>query len=469
MILAAFRPLTSLHWVFAGFAAAVDLSSDTHVVILQPVLWRFMPIRSNVSAIGLLVLVALTGADTVAQSTAVPTMTLLVDETQAFRRIAFVHEEIRVQPGRLALAYPRWIPGEHGPTGPIQNLAAIRVHSGDGTLPWTRDPDDINTIKIDVPPNTSKISVDFDTLLENTISDHQMLLAWNTTVLYPRGVDKRELMIEPSILLPTNWKQGSSLAVTHQAGNRITFAPASLERLIDSPVLAGEFFRAVPLASKWPGELDLTGDSQAAIDSADDAHAFALFGKLIDQDHAMFGFRHWQTMHLLVSQSAALSYDGLEHEDSPWDAIGDAGLSKKDDLERFGFPLLAHEQSHSWDGKYRRPEELYSKPDYQGPERTTLLWVYEGLNEYIGMLLATRAGFNDSAYMRDYLGLIASNYAHQTARATTPLVDTATQDWVLRSVHGGWYALRRGQDYYDEGALMWLRADTLIREQTNDR
>src|ERR1700736_4047979 len=159
-------------------------------------IWRIMPIRWKIPALGLLVLCAITKGDVIAQSTPVPTMTLLVDETQAFRRIGFVHEEIRVQPGPLALAYPRWIPGEHGPTGPIQNLAAIRVHSGEVTLPWTRDPDDINTIKIDVPPNTSKVTVDFDTLLENTISDHQILLAWNTSVLYPRGIDKRELMIE---------------------------------------------------------------------------------------------------------------------------------------------------------------------------------------------------------------------------------------------------------------------------------
>src|ERR1700722_9522476 len=137
-----------------------------------------MPIRWKVSALGLLVLVAITKGEVIAESIPVPTMTLLVDETQAFRRIAFVHEEIRVQPGPLALTYPRWIPGEHGPTGHIQNLAVIRVHSGEVTLPWTRDPDDINTIKIDVPPNTSKVTVDFDTLLENTISDHQILLAW---------------------------------------------------------------------------------------------------------------------------------------------------------------------------------------------------------------------------------------------------------------------------------------------------
>jgi predicted metalloprotease with PDZ domain len=398
-----------------------------------------------------------------------PTMTLTVDETQAFRRIAFVHESIQVRPGVLELAYPRWLPGEHGPTGPIQNIAAITVHSGQETLPWTRDPDDINTIKIDVPANTQTITVDFDTLLENTISDHQLLLAWNTTVLYPRGIDKRDLMIEPSILLPPGWKQGSSLAVVSQAGNQVTYTPTSLERLIDSPVLAGEFFRAVQLASKWPAELDFTGDSQGSIDKADDAHAFALFGKLIDQDQAMFGFRHWQKMHLLVSQSNARPYDGLEHEDSPYNAIGDAGLSRKDQLESFGFSLLAHEQSHSWDGKYRRPAELYSKPDYQGPERTSMLWVYEGLNEYIGMLLATRSGFNDQAYMRDYLGHIASDFALAPGRAATPLIDTATENWVLRTVHGGWGTLRRSQDYYDEGALMWLHADALIREQSNDR
>jgi predicted metalloprotease with PDZ domain len=240
-----------------------------------------------------------------AQNASRPAMTLMVDETQASRRIAFVREEIRVLPGVLALAYPRWIPGEHGPTGPIQQLAALRIRSGSATLPWIRDPEDIYTIRVEVPPGADRITVDFDTLVVNTISDHQLLLAWNNVVLYPRNVDKRELMIQPSILLPTNWKQGSALRVTDQSGPRVNFAPVSLERLIDSPVLAGEFFRAVPLASDWPAELDITGDSQGAVDAADDAHAFTLFAKLVDQDRAMFGFRHWQRLHLLVSQSAS--------------------------------------------------------------------------------------------------------------------------------------------------------------------
>jgi hypothetical protein len=172
-----------------------------------------MPIGWKGPAIGLLVLVCSAKGDLAAQSTSAPTMKLIVDETQAFRRIAFVHEEIQVKPGPLALAYPRWIPGEHGPTGPIENLAAIRVRSGEVTLPWTRDPGDINTIRIDVPPHTNIVTVDFDALLENTISDHQLLLAWSTAVLYPLGIDKRELLIQPSIVLPPNWKQGSSLPV----------------------------------------------------------------------------------------------------------------------------------------------------------------------------------------------------------------------------------------------------------------
>jgi predicted metalloprotease with PDZ domain len=404
------------------------------------------------------------------QDTSPPSMTLVVDETQAARRIAFVHEDIRVQPGSLvALAYPQWIPGEHGPTGPIQQFAALQIRSGKRTLPWTRDPEEIYTIHVEVPADADRITVDFDTLLENTISDHQLLLAWNTVVLYPRNAGMRELTIEPSILLPPRWKQGSSLRVTSQIGNRLNFLAVSLERLIDSPILAGEFFRAIPLASKWPAELDVTGDSQDAVDKADDAHAGALFAKLLEQDQAMFGFRHWKTLHLLVSQSEARPFDGLEHGDSPYTAIGDAGLSKRDDLEKFGWPLLAHEQSHSWNGKYRRPAELYSKSDYQGPERTSLLWVYEGLNQYIGMLLATRSGFNDAAYMRDILGREAAGFANEPGRTSTPLVDTATESWVLRFAGGGWSSLRRGQDYYDEGALVWLHADTLIREQSKGR
>lgn len=403
-----------------------------------------------------------------APNPAVPVMTLKVDETHEAQRLAFVHEQIRVQPGTVSLAYPLWIPGEHGPTGPIQQLATLRIRAGNVTLPWTRDPEAIATIHVTVPPNAETITVDFDTLFENTISDRQLLLAWNTVVLYPLGIDKTKLMIQPSIVLPENWKQASSLQITSQDSGHVSYAPISLERLIDSPVLAGEFLRVLPLQSTWPAELDVTGDSRSAIDNADEAHALDLFSKLVDQDRAMFGFRHWETLHILVSQSDARPFDGLEHEDSPYNAMEDAALSKKDQLEKFGWLLLAHEQSHSWDGKYRRPAELYSKPDYQGPERTSLLWVYEGLNEYIGMLLATRAGFNDQDYMRDYLAQTTENFVLESARSATPLVDTATENWVLRNALG-WMLLRRGQDYYDEGALIWLRADTIIREKTQDR
>ena len=403
------------------------------------------------------------------QKAAEPVMTLVVDETQAARRITFVHEEIRVRAGDVALAFPKWIPGEHGPTGPIQNMAALRVRSASGSLDWVRDPDDIFTIHVEVPAGTDRIFVDFDTLLENVASDHQVLVAWNTVVLYPRGIDKRELMIEPTIVLPPKWKQGSSLRVTSEDGARVKFAPVSLERLIDSPLLGAEFFRVLPLTSAWPAELDIAGDSQGAVDKADDLHAVELFSKLVDQDRAMFGFRHWQKLHLLVTQSDSRPFDGLEHEDSPYTGVADAGLSKKDQLQKFGWMLLAHEQSHSWDGKYRRPAELYSKPDYQGPERASLLWVYEGLNQYIGMLLATRTGFNDADYARDYLGRIAGDFTVEPGRATTPLVDTATQDWVLRPFDVSWYSLRRGQDYYDEGMLIWIGADAIIREKTQDK
>jgi predicted metalloprotease with PDZ domain len=430
-----------------------------------------MPMRmaSSTRSIVLLLIIMTTGAAVAgAQVVAAAPTALVVDETQAPRQIAFVHEEIPVRPGMLTLAYPRWIPGEHGPTGPIESLAALRIHAGPTTLAWTRDPGDIFTFHVEVPAGTGRITVDFDTLLQGTLSAHQLLLAWNTVVLYPLGIDKRELMIAPSLLLPANWKQGSSLHVTSETGNRVNFAPLSLERLIDSPVLASDYLRVVPLTSSWPAVLDIGGDSQAAIDDADDAHAFELFGKLVDQDRAMFGFRHWQTLHFLISQTGT-TFDGLEHEDSPWDAVGDAGLSKRSELESYGWPLLAHEQSHSWDGKYRRPAELYSKPDYQGPERTRLLWVYEGLNEYIGMLLATRAGFNDDAYMREYLARTTANFAHERGRDSSPLVDTATENWVIRTVDGGWGSLRRSQDYYDEGALIWLRADVLMREQSHGR
>jgi predicted metalloprotease with PDZ domain len=414
------------------------------------------------------VLVTLIAVESIAQD-ARSALTLVVDETQASRRIAFVHEDIPVQPGPLVLAYPRWIPGDHGAKGPIQQFAALRIHAGRDALAWNRDPDDIATFHVQIPANTDRITVDFDTLLENTISDHQLLVAWNTVILYPRGIDKRTLMVEPSVVLPQNWLQASSLPVTGQASGRVSFAPVSLERLIDSPVLAGEFLRAVPLHSSWPAELDITADSQAALDKSDDAHAYAMFSNLVDQDRAMFGFRHWEKMHILVSQSEQRPFAGLEHEDSPYNGIGDAGLSKRDELDKYSAWLLAHEQSHSWDGKYRRPAELYSKPDYQGPERNSLLWVYEGLNQYIGIVLAARAGFVDAQLTRDGFAWTAADLTLRAGRASTPLVDTAIVEPLFRDVDPAWTALRRSLDFYDEGELIWLRADTIIREQSQDR
>lgn len=411
-------------------------------------------------------LIALTATG---QDIAKPILALVVDETQAARRIAFVHEEIRVVPGPLALAFPRWIPGEHGPTGPIQQFAALRVYAGGSTLPWSRDPDDVFTFHVQVPANTDHITVDFTSLLENTISEYQLLLAWNTVILYPRGIDKRDLMVAPSVMLPQKWQQASSLQVTAQSSGRVSFAPVSLERLIDSPVLAGEFLRIVPLKASWPAELDITADSLAALDKSDDLHAFAMFSNLIDQDRAMFGFRHWDKFHILVSQSAARPFAGLEHEDSPYNAIDDAGLSKREQLDKLSSGLLAHEQSHSWNGKYRRPAELYSKPDYQGPERNSLLWVYEGLNQYIGVLLAQRAGFVDAQVSRDRFAWTAADLTIRPARASSPVVDTALEEPLLRNVDPAWTAVRRDLDFYHEGALTWLRADTIIRAQSQDR
>ncbi len=323
----------------------------------------FLVLAAVVAALALLA----PGLGSQSAAASAPKMTLTVDESQEARRIAFVHEEIRVQPGPLTLAYPKWIPGEHGPTGPIFNLAALQIHAGPAVLAWTRDPEEIFSFHVTVPSGTDKITVDFDTLLENTISDHQILLAWNSAVLYPLGIDKQQLTIQPSVVLPAGWSQQSSLLVSSQSGPHFDFAPVSLERLIDSPVVGGEFTLAVPLASTWPAELDVASDSQNVLDHLDDAHAVSLFGALVDQDRAMFGFRHWDKLHILVSLSSADTYDGLEHEDSPWNALGDNGLSSKDMLQEYGPPLLAHEQSHSWDGKISPARRALLQAQLSGP------------------------------------------------------------------------------------------------------
>jgi predicted metalloprotease with PDZ domain len=350
-------------------------------------------------------IIALVSAVFAAASPA-PRIKLLVDATDAPRKIFHARMSIPAKPGTLTLYYPKWIPGEHGPTGPIQDLAGLRFAANGQTLHWRRDLLDGWTFHVEVPAGASSVEASLDFISPAgpegiytggaTATDRMAVLNWNTMLLYPEGWTSDELTYEASLKLPAEWKFGTSLPVSAEAGDgingqrQITFKPASLTMLVDAPVITGQYLKVVLLnpGQTPPVELDVAADSAAALEPP--ADVWEHYKNLVIQAGALFGAQHYRDYHFLYSLSDHVAHFGLEHHESNDSRLGERALV--DSRKRLlGSGLLSHEYVHSWNGKYRRPADL-ATPDYEKPMQTDLLWVYEGLTEYLGEILTGRSG-----------------------------------------------------------------------------
>ena len=402
-------------------------------------------------------------------------VTLSVDATDAPRKIFHARMTIPAKPGSLTLYYPKWIPGEHGPTGPIQDLAGLKFTAGGKTLTWRRDLLDGWTFHVDVPAGASSIEASLDFISPAgsegiytggaTATGKMAVLNWNDVLLYPAGWPSDDLTYTASLRLPADWKFGTSLAVTSQSGGEIKFAPVSLTMLVDGPVITGQYLKIVPLnpGQTPPVEMDIAADSAAALDAP--AEVWEHYKNLVKQTDALFGARHYRDYHFLYSLSDHVAHFGLEHHESNDSRLGERALV--DPTKRLlGAGLLSHEFVHSWNGKYRRPADL-ATPDYEKPMQTDLLWVYEGLTEYLGEILTGRMGERTPEEFRDALANTAAELDHTPGRAWRNLQDTADGVPAMQDAPHQWKSWRRALDYYDEDELNWLWADIIIRHETH--
>ncbi len=403
-------------------------------------------------------------------------ITLIVDATDAPRGILHARLRVPASPGKLTLFYPKWIPGEHMPDGPINNLTALKFSSNGRPLDWRRDDDDMFTFHLDVPAGADAVDVSLDFLLpggggySSGVSSTAKLLdlSWNQVLLYPQTDAPLKLQFLPTLKLPDGWKFGTALPVgisTRNPPGKIEFLPAPLETLIDSPVIAGEFFREIDLA---PGTqpahfLDLVADSAAALEITPDQ--IRHFSHLVAEANTLFGAHHYRDYHFLLTLSDRVAHFGLEHHESSDDRQGENYLTDASVLPAFP-DLLPHEMTHSWNGKYRRPAGL-ATPDYQQPMRDELLWVYEGLTDYLGKVLAARSGLQTNSDFRETFALTAAALDHRTGRDWRSLADTTVAAQLLYAAPGTDVSRRRGTDFYPEGDLIWLDADVRIRQQTH--
>lgn len=404
-----------------------------------------------------------------------PPIEVEVDLTSVLRRVVHAKVTIPANPGPLTLHYPKWIPGTHGPIGPISEQAGLRVMAGDKVIAWKRDDVDTHTIAITVPEGAKSVQVTFDLLLQpagtgswlgttlTTASTKIAILNWNELLVYPKSEKALALPFSAAVKLPNGWKHGSALTTDKDDDRRVSFATVSLETLIDSPLLCGEHFKEVSIG---PGHrVVLACDSAAGLEFPKEVQQ--QWARLTAEAGKLFGTRHYREYTFLVALSDQTGYFALEHHESSDNRLPEKGLTVPA-FRTFGAATLPHEYVHSWNGKYRRPADMVM-PDYQKPQRTRMLWVYEGLTNYYGWVLATRAGLWTPEEARDSLALAADRMSTTRGRAWRPLDDTAAASFVLLPAPQGWTSYRRSLDYYDEGTLIWLEADVLIRQKTNGK
>ncbi len=386
---------------------------------------------------------------------------LSVDATHAGRNFIHSHLTIPAQPGPLTLVYPKWIPGEHSPSGPINDVVGLHLHTDHRKILWERDDVDMFAIHLNVPERAKSVDVDFDLASKGgSISDPNFArIKWNRLVFYPQGVASDDVTVKANLASPEGWRCATALKESGASGGYVHFQPVSLTRLVDSPALIGKYSKTVVLRDNLE-KIEFFGDSEKSIEPKPET--VAKFKNLVAEAQALFGAHHYDSYRFLVTLSDHGGDEGLEHHETSEDGTAADSLSDEADGRYLGY-LLSHEYTHSWNGKYRRPAGL-ATPNFQEPMKGELLWVYEGMTEFLGTTLNPRSGLWSLDNYKDALAELAAVMGYTQGRTWRPLVDTAR---AVQLTYGGspnWASARRGADYYYEMVLLWLETDVKIRE-----
>ncbi len=402
------------------------------------------------------------------------TIRVWVDLTDAPHRIVRAHLIVPAKPGAMTLLYPEWIPGEHGPTGPVIDMVGLKITANGQPVAWKRDSVNMYAYHVDVPAGASSLDVAFDQIQPPdtagfssgaSTTTELAILNWNQVLMYPEGVPSDQLRYQANLRVPDSWRYGTALPIARESRNEIEFQPSSLTTLVDSPVSAGRHYRTVELGTEGTitHYLHLAGDSDRSIEITPEQVEH--YKNLVKETGALFGSRHYRSYHFLYTFSDHVASFGLEHHESSDDRIGERGLVDEVGIKT-NANLLPHEFTHSWNGKYRRPAGLATS-DFSQPMKGDLLWVYEGLTEYLGDILTPRSGLYTPDEFRDHLAMIAAALDHKAGRQWRPLEDTAVAAQLLYNSRDDYEDYRRTVDYYDEGTLIWLEADVTIRRLSN--
>ena len=397
-----------------------------------------------------------------------------VDASDLNQKIFRIHESIPVTAGKLTLLYPKWLPGTHGPNGPISELAGLKLSAGGKPLEWKRDTVDMFAFHVEVPAGVQSIDAEYQFLSPIDLSQGRITVTpeivgvqWNTVVLYPAGYYARDINFKTNLTLPADWKFGSALELDQQTGATAHFKVTNLDQLVDSPLFAGKNFKRVDLdpGAKVPVFLNLVADTPADLEFKPEQ--IDVHKSLVQQAYKLYGSHHYAHYDFLLALSDNFTGIGLEHHQSSENGV------KANYFTDWGKGwtmrgLLPHEYTHSWNGKFRRPADLWT-PEFDVPMQDSLLWVYEGQTQYWGEVLSARSGLETQEQMRDQIAAVAASYDHQEGRTWRNLQDTTNAPIISYRGPAAWSSWQRSAEYYRESELIWLDADTKIRELSGDK
>jgi len=407
------------------------------------------------------------------QDTSYPgTIALHVDASDTAQGIFRVHETFPVKAGVLTLLYPQWIPGDHSPTGPIAMLAGLKLSANGKPLMWKRDKYNVYAFHLDVPEGVSTLDADFQYLSERgdgfEITDRMMDMEWSKVALYPAGYFSRGITFAPSVTLTHGWQLGTALETSSQSGDTTTFKPVTFNNLVDSPIYAGQYFKRVDLnpGGDAPVHLDIVADAPKYLEMTPEQ--LKVHRALVTQAVKLFGSHHYDHYDFLFSLSDVLGGNGTEHHQSSEDGMGADYFTAWSDNSP-GRDLLAHEYTHSWNGKFRRPADLWT-PNFNVPMGDSLLWVYEGQTQYWGYVLTARSGMWSPQEFRDALAMTAANYERNRAGFHwRTLEDTTNDPTAARRTSLPYRSWQMSEEYYSGGQMMWLEVDAKLRALTHDQ
>lgn len=403
-----------------------------------------------------------------------------VDATQIARHLLRSTIHFSAKPGAFSFRHPEWIPGIHGPSEQIRNIGGLKVFASDGTkLEWQRDASQLTRFSVNVPQGCDGVRVELTYLanqptrvstgVDSYGNADLLAINMNTCVVYRDDEDLRATPVDLSIKLPDNYRFATALRRAESPdGDTCFFERTTFETLVDSPLIAGRNYRRFDVSSgDFPeARYHFVSESAKALEF-DEQHG-ELYKNLMTEAYALFGSAPFEAYDFLVVCSDNVPGMGLEHHESSLNAVPEGTLTEGDKIKGRAVYLLAHELVHAWCGKYRRPAGMY-RSNYHTPKRTSELWIYEGLTQYLGQVLTARAGMLTFDEHRERTASRVGYLANRSGREWRPLEDTAISAYTLRGGSASWTDLRRSQDYYDEGAFFWLEADSIIRAQSNNR